>query len=189
MRRASIVVVSLLALITGAAFADLNCPGPIIPPSSRLQYLGPITAEYSDELPVRARLVDEYASPIAARTLTFVFGGVTRTAATGADGIASTTFIVSAPPGTAPLLITDGTAQATANIVVGRDHTSLALTGSPFLATGNVTLTARLTHGGADHPPLPIANRPIDFTLGTHTATGTTDANGVAAVTIAILDA
>src|SRR6266550_2242984 len=189
MRRASFVF-SLFALLAVSGFAaDPTCPGPIVPPSSRLLYLGPITAEYSDDLPMRARLVDESAAPIAGRTLTFAFGGETHNAVTGPDGIASTTFTVAATPGSVPLLISDGSTQTTATILVDRDKTNLALAGAMLLPTGNVTLSARLTHGGADHPPLPIANRPIDFTFASHAATGVSDANGVASVTIAISDA
>ncbi|PYQ48457.1 MAG: hypothetical protein DMF59_15990 [Acidobacteria bacterium] len=169
--------------------ADPPCPPPIVTPGARILYLGPASAGYSDELPVRARLVDENAAPMAARTLAFTFGGETKTATTGADGIANTTFTVSATPGSVPLLISFGTTQTTATIVVDRDNTNLSYTGSIFLATGNVNLSARLTHGGADHPPLPVANRPIDFTLGTHVATGVTDANGVATVNMVIADA
>src|SRR5947207_2472232 len=162
MRRASFVF-SLLSLLAGVALAaDPTCPGPIIPPGSRLLYLGPIKAEYSDDLALRARLVDENAAPLAGRTLTFAFGGESHNAITGADGIASTTFTVAAAPGSVPLLISDGSTQTSATIIVDRDKTNLALAGSMLLPTGNVALSARLTHGGADHPRLPIANRPID---------------------------
>src|SRR5207244_4201441 len=125
MRRVSILY-ALCALVSGVLVAaDPPCPPPIVTPGARILYLGPASAGYSDELPVRARLVDENAAPMAARTLAFTFGGEPKTSNTG----------------------------------------------------------------GADHPPLPVANRPIDFTLGTHVATGVTDANGVATVNLAIADA
>ena len=150
MRRVSILY-ALCALVSGVLVAaDPPCPPPIVTPGARILYLGPASAGYSDELPVRARLVDENAAPMAARTLAFTFGGETRNATTGADGIANTTFTVSATPGSVPLLISFGTTQTTATIVVDRDNTNLSYTGSIFLASGNVTLTARLTHGGAD---------------------------------------
>src|SRR5438132_1397577 len=189
MHRVSILY-ALFTLLAGAAMAaDPACPPPIVPPGARILYLGPVSAGYSDELPVRARLVDETAVPMAGRTLTFTFGGETKTATTGVDGIANTTFTVSATPGSVSLLITFATTQTTATIVVDRDNTNLSYTGSIFLATGNVTLSARLTHGGAVHAPLAVANRPIDFTLGAPVATGVADANGVATLNLDTPDA
>src|SRR5438105_48764 len=130
MRRVSILY-ALLALLAGVVVAaDPACPPPIVSPGARILYLGPVSAEYSDDLPVRARLVDETAAPMAGRSLTFTFGGETRTATTGADGIANTTLTVSATPGSVPLLISFATTQTTATIVVDRDNTNLSYTGS-----------------------------------------------------------
>jgi len=194
-RRASIIL-CLAFLAPASRAADATCPPASPPiPASRLLYLGPIAGEYSDELTVRARLVDEAAAPMAARTIVFSFAGESRDATTGTDGIASAAFQVTAAPGTTPLVISFAgdaghpAAQATATITIDRDETNLMYSGSPFLATGDVALTARLTHGNGDHAPLPVANRLIEFQLGTHVATAMTDLNGNASVTINVPDA
>src|SRR2546427_10381968 len=118
MQHLSILHALFSLVLGGDVGAHSACPPPIVPPGARILYLGPASAGYSDELPVRARLVDENAAPMAARTLAFTFGGETKTATTGADGIANTTFTVSATPGSVPLLISLGTTQTTATIVV-----------------------------------------------------------------------
>ncbi|HMC21475.1 MAG TPA: CARDB domain-containing protein, partial [Thermoanaerobaculia bacterium] len=194
-RRASFIF-CLVFLAAASYAADSLCPPASPPvPASRLLYLGPVAGEYNDELAVRARLVDEAAAPMAARTVAFSFAGESRNATTGTDGIASAAFQVTAAPGSTALLISFAgdsshpATQTSATIIIDRDETNLIYTGSPFLATGDVALAARLTHGNGDHAPLPVANRLIEFQLGTHVATAVTDPNGNASATINVPDA
>src|SRR5207245_9679796 len=85
-RRASFiyVVFSLLALAVQAPAPA--CPPSPSAPASRLLYLGPIAGEYSEDVTVGARLIDEGAAAVQGRTISFSLAGGRRNAATAADG-------------------------------------------------------------------------------------------------------
>ena len=61
-----------------------------------------------------------------------------------------------------------------------KQQTVLAITSSGYLATGSVNVSASLTEDGKT----PIANRTVTFAAGTISATGVTNASGVASATL-----
>jgi hypothetical protein len=125
--------------------------------------------------------------PVAGQTLTLTFGGVSCTATTNASGTA--TCSVPTPTGSTATL--DGSfagsvdylaSSATTKTVQLVSDTSLVYTGDTSVTYGApATLSAKLTEPDGS----PVAGRTVTFTLGTQTCTGTTDANGVVACTIA----
>ena len=142
-----------------------------------------------------ATLLNGAGDPIAGQSVTFTFdadGDGTEeayAATTGTDGVASTSVTPTRAVGVAAYSVAwNGlriTASATGNADIA-DATSLALDGSNpsrGQVTDQVTVGATLL----DSSNQPVAGRPVVFTVGTATATGTTDGDGHATAPITLV--
>src|SRR5207247_3784768 len=65
--------------------------------------------------------------------------------------------------------------------IIFRQHTTLAITSAPFLATGAMVRARLLTDAG-----VPVASETVSFTAGGVTRTGTTDATGTARIDLGL---
>jgi len=138
---------------------------------------------------LQASVVDEFGSPVSGRTVTFAIDGVTvGSAPTGTNGVATLIHAPTVPAGVHTLTATmaadalySGPTTGSSAFTVSKKATSLtytgALTGSPNKV---ITLSATLV----DATGTPLAGRTINFSLGTQSASATTNANGVAATTL-----
>jgi PKD repeat protein len=150
---------------------------------------GPSSAVYDTPAALTASLTDAFGSPVASRLVSFsVNGQAVGSATTDANGVAVLQHSPQLPAGAYGVVATfagdskyDAGTSAAAPMTVAKKATSLtytgALTGSPNKV---ITLSASLLDGTGT----PLAGRSINFTLGTQSASATTDANGVAATTI-----
>ncbi|GAA3156714.1 hypothetical protein GCM10010531_05060 [Blastococcus jejuensis] len=129
---------------------------------------------------------------IAGQTVTFAFDadgdGTAETyhGVTDATGEATVSVTATRPVGTAAVTVTwsdgrDGTATDTAEITVS-DATDLTLAATPTGAriTDAVTVSATLV----DSEGTPLPGRTVEFSLGSVTGSGTTDASGIASASL-----
>ena len=151
-------------------------PAPVTPPAppvdtrvaSALSLAAPANATYRSTITATATLTGA-GQPLAGKTVTFAFGGSTRSAVTGTNGVATATLDVNVTPRLAPYALTasfagDATAHgsaANANVTVGRAPTVLtAIAASPQYSDG--APVARLTAHG-----LTLNEQPVVITRGT----------------------
>ncbi|HEX3126417.1 MAG TPA: carboxypeptidase regulatory-like domain-containing protein [Thermoanaerobaculia bacterium] len=157
---------------------------------TNLSYLGPTVGKCGEPLTLSARLTESTTGqPIAGQTLTFDLGGLTATATTGGDGVA-TAALTPSGPGAFPLTITFAGggpytgSMASLLIAVPRSATVLTYTGGFPVANGQAqTVSARLTDV-ASGAPLP--GRTVTFAFGSLTASGITGADGIATATLTL---
>jgi RHS repeat-associated protein len=154
-------------------------------------YTGARAGQPEYPIQLSARLTDTLAgAPLAGQTLTFLLGAQTVTASTGPDGVASVTVTPQAAPGAVPLTVTfAGNGPYTGSsaallIALQRLPTVLVFTGRTAIANGSAQpVSARLTGARTGQP---LSGKTVTFTIGTLTATGTTDANGIASATLTL---
>jgi len=156
-----------------------------------LVYTGDVAGEYNDPMTLAARLTDATTgAPLAGQTLTFNFGGTASTATTDSNGTARVTTTPRMTPGPVALSVTFAAAGSYTGssvslfVNVVRDESAIRYTGKTSVANGTAqTLSALLTDPDGGEP---LTGRLVTFTIGSLTATATTDANGVAAATVTI---
>jgi hypothetical protein len=123
---------------------------------------GSTTGQYGSFVPVSATLATA-AGPVAGRTVTFSLGGSTRTATTGADGVASTSLPLTALPGSYPLTAAfDGDATLAASAAAPRSFTVTKQATALSLAAAGTEpggVIAVLTAGG-----LPLRDKTVFVT-------------------------
>ncbi len=156
-------------------------------------YTGQTTQDFHDPATVAAHLQDDLANPIAGAPLTFTLNASeTCTATTDGSGNASCPITPQEAAGTYPLVAsfagsnTYAASSSTTSFVVTREETTVSYTGPTIIADGMpITLSGVLLEDGAT----PVAGRMLALSLGSgssqQSCTGTTDATGTAACTIA----
>jgi hypothetical protein len=156
-----------------------------------LTYTGALAGEVDDPLTLSARLTEAGSgNAVAGRTVTFTFGAQTLTATTDASGNAS---VNAAPPAATGAVVASVTfaaagsytgSSASVFINIVRDESVIRYTGKTVVADGTAqTLTALLTDADGVEP---LTGRIVTFTIGSVTATATTDASGIASAVITI---
>jgi streptogramin lyase len=176
------------------AVLDLNLPLHALTRSipTSLTYTGDTQGDFNDPATLAATLKDTSqtpAAPVSGALLTLNLGALSCTATTDATGRGTCSVTPNQTAGSYPLSASfAGTSQylasnASANFTVVAEETTLAITSSPTLAGGSVVATARLLEDGST----PISGRTVTFTAGGMTAAATTDATGVAKVTLALV--
>lgn len=159
----------------------------------------PPVAEWNDPLTVTARLtVAASGEPITGQTLRVSLGTESAQATTGADGALTVTFLPRELPGTVTLSVAfDGAgpylpSASSRLLAIARDETVLTLTdgstggsaGIGAIAAGTAQeVSARLTDG---EDALPVAGKTVTFTVAGVSASGVTDAEGVARANLAL---
>lgn len=84
--------------ITGSDSIDVTLT--VMNGATKLEYIGDLTAQYSDPVTLRAQLNDSgNNNPISGKSINFTLGAQTATATTGPDGIASATLKLNQPAG------------------------------------------------------------------------------------------
>jgi uncharacterized repeat protein (TIGR01451 family) len=164
------------------------CPLPSAPnaAATRLIYVGQNTNSFGNLIRLAGLLTDGAGVPLSGRTMSFAFGTQTLTATTDANGLA--TVLVSLPVGQTAVTLTFAGDQAfqpvqlNTTVSILRAATLLRYTGNALIGSiGPQTVSALLTDS-LGHTA--VANRPVTFTLNGLTATGITDANGLATATL-----
>lgn len=160
--------------------------------TTSLTATGDSTADYHDPATLAATLLDTSstsATPIAGTSVKLALGSQSCTAKTDAAGQASCTVTVNQATGKYPVTATFAgddhylaSSAPASSFTVTPEETTLTITSAPAQATGSVTVQALLKEDGE----IPIAGRTIRFTMGPDTATGTTDAGGVATMTLSL---
>jgi len=159
---------------------------------TKLTYDGATTADFHDPATLSATLTDDSANALPGKPVTFTMGAESCTGTTGTNGQAACQITPSEPAGTYTVTATFSTdnqylgSSDSKPFTVTLEETSLAYTGDTHLANGTPAhLSAVLTEDGVS----PISGRTVVLTLGSgatqQSCTGTTDASGVAACTIA----
>lgn len=172
----------LLDTTSGSICVDLTV-GTI----TRLTYTGPLSITTGTTATITARLTGaDGVTPIANRTITFVFGTgnrkSTKTATTNASGVASTTWSAPTSTGSTPLSIThaadasfsSASASATLAAKTGTTLTYGGVTTAALNASVTLTATLRTSSGTL------LSNQTVSFTWAGTTKTATTNSSGVA---------
>lgn len=169
---------------------------------TQLVYSGGTTSNYHDAFTASATLTDPVeATAIAGKTVRFELGsGDTCSAPTNAAGFAACSITPTQASGSYTLTTSFGpdtdyvNAATTASFTITKEETTLTYTGPTVVLAGSsgATLSAQLVEDGANDndgdsgPVAPVpSGQTITFTLGSQSCTGTTDAGGIAACTIA----
>jgi hypothetical protein len=156
-----------------------------------LRLSGDTTADFDDPATLAATLVDTLSTPATAvpgASLNLSLGSLSCTATTDSAGRGACTVTPNQAAGTYPLNAAfAGTNQflpssASGTFSVTLEETTLAITSSNTLATGNVALQAVLREDGITA----IAGRSVTFTAGGLSASAITDLNGLASATLAL---
>jgi PKD repeat protein len=159
-----------------------------------VSYSGDSAGRITDNVALRASVVDEYGSAVVGRSVGFYFdGGLVASALTDSFGIAQASWAV--PLGTTVVGHTiqarfagDGLynsgQSASGPFTVSKENTVLTYTGVlKSKPSKPVVLTAKLT----DDEGNPIAGKLVTFTLGSQGCSALTNASGIATCTIAKL--
>ena len=156
-----------------------------------LVYTGDVAGEYNDPMTLSARITEATTgAAIAGKTLSFNFGGTNYSATTDTSGTARVTVTPTMTPGAVPLSISFAAAGSYTGsslslfVNVVRDESAIRYTGKTVVANGTTqTLTALLNDPDGGEP---LAGRLVTFTIGSLTATATTDASGIAAAIVTV---
>ncbi len=163
-----------------------------------LAVTAPPVGEWNDPVTVSARLtVAATGEPLAGQTLRATLGAESAQAVTGAEGAVTVTFVPQDLPGAVSLTVAfDGAGpylpSSSARLVtIERDETLLTLTGDAAgpdgvgaIAAGSAQeVSARLTDGEDGQP---LAGKAVTFTVAGVSASGVTDADGVARASLTL---
>ena len=118
------------------------------------------------------------AQPIPPTTVTAIGSPATFSVAIALNAVGTTVLTVVATDGAGN--VSPGTTVTVK--IVGIQRSTLVITSPPTLPRRATLVTAKLTGPGA----IPIAGRTVTFIAGRRTATGTTNASGVASATLAL---
>ncbi len=149
-----------------------------------------LTADGSSISIITARVTDDNGNPIEGTTVDFTTtsGSIDpASATTNADGIATATLTAATATGTATVTASSGEATGSTNVeFVAGDPATVAVTANPDTVTADGSSTSTITAVVTDANGNPIAGTEVSFatTLGAIATTATTDANGVATVTL-----
>ena len=156
-----------------------------------LTYTGPTSGQYSDEVTLSATLAetDGEVGNLSGKTITFTIGTQSVTATTDASGVATKTLILNQAAGNYQVKAEFAgdsyykKSEDSKPFDILHEDTILTYTGS---ASGQysdeVTLSAKLEE--QDTQVGDLSGKKITFTIGTQSATATTDASGVAITTL-----
>jgi hypothetical protein len=154
-----------------------------------LGYLGSTSGTFDTSATFSASLVDEFGSAVNGRSIGFTVGSESEgSPATNSGGVASvsnvTELVAGSYTATASFAGDSMYLPAVPNassFVVSQKGTTLTYTGA---LTGGPNKTIILSAKLVDATGKPLANRRIDFTLGTQTKSAITDGGGVASTSI-----
>lgn len=178
-----------------ASFQLPGCGAPPPPPTTKLTYTGPTSADYHDAITASATLTTTAGGPISGATVSFTLGkgaeGETCDGVTNGSGVASCTLTPEEPAGSTTLkaeFAGTGSAQGSSTSVpftITKEETTLAYTGPARIANGT---PAHLSGVLKEDGTIPLAGRSVTFELGSgssrQTCTATTDTSGTASCTI-----
>lgn len=173
------------------AALDVNLPLHFVGHPTSLTYTGATTGEFHDPVTLAATLMDTTLSPgapVSGASLTLSVGSLSCVATTDATGRGSCKLNPNQPAGSYPLTASfAGTSQylasaASASFTVTAEETNLEITSSATLPLSGVVAMARLL----ENEKTPIGGRTVSFHAGGLTASGTTDAKGIAKATLAL---
>ena len=164
-----------------------------------LAVTAPPVVEWNDPLTVSARLtVAATGAPLAGQTIELTLGTETAQATTGADGVATASFLPRDLPGAVSLVASFAgappylPASSARLVTIERDETVLVLTGGAAggstgvgaIAAGSAQeVSARLTDGEDGQP---LAGKTVTFTVAGVSASGVTDSDGVARASLTL---
>ena len=163
--------------------------------TSALTITGGASGDWNDPVTLEATLVDTGvtpAAPIGGQPVALQLGGASCPATTDPSGKASCVMVPNQAPATYARVATyAGSAlhlpsAVTSTFETLKEATRLAMTSHDALPTGGVVVSARLTEDGG---ALPVVGRGVTFGAAGATATGTTNASGVATATLPNLPA
>jgi hypothetical protein len=168
---------------TGRASTSFTLSVPRI--TTSLMYTGQTTAQYSDAATLSARLTDNSEFAVSGQEIRFTIGSQTTFAQTDATGTAAQSMVIRQQSQTAQVVaeyagsndFTPSTASSA--FTINHEDSTLAYHG-PTEGTRGETITLRADLGEPDSSLGDRSAKTITFTLGTQTATGTTDQDGVA---------
>ncbi len=158
----------------------------VIPPTTPIVYGTPTQ--------VSAVLTTSTGQPISGEPVTLTLGGDTCSPApvTNSQGVATCTITPGGPAGSYTLTATFGGDTSTSTpipqattpysspLTEGLEPTTLTYTGPTTALNGQTIVpSATLTTNPTSGTPVPVANQPVTFTIGSQTCSGTTNANGV----------
>jgi RHS repeat-associated protein len=154
-------------------------------------YTGPSFGDFNDSLTLTARLTQATTGqPLAGQTLSFTFGTQTVTGVTDTTGVATVSLTPTMTPGTVPLSISfassvgHGGSTASVLLAIHRDDTAILYTGPLAVANGQPQTESAVLTDAQTHEPL--AGKTVTFSIGSVTASGTTDASGTATATLTL---
>ena len=150
---------------------------------------GSTNSVYDTAGQLSATVVDEFGAPVANRSVSFTLDGAAiGSAATSSNGVATITHAPQVPAGLHSVSATlaqdalySGPVSASGDLDVAKKATSVTYTGA---VTGGPNKVITLSASLVDATGKPLAGRTVNFTLGTQSASATTDANGKAATTL-----
>jgi RHS repeat-associated protein len=154
-------------------------------------YTGPTFGDYGDPLTLTARLTQATTGqPLPGQTLSFTLGSQALTGVTDAIGTATVRLTPTVTPGAVPLSIVFagsvgyGGSAASVLLAIHRDDTAIVYTGPPAVANGQPQpVSAVLTD---PQSRAPLAGKTVSFSVGSVSASGTTDATGTAAASLTL---
>jgi PKD repeat protein len=157
--------------------------------NATLSVVGSTNGVYDTPGQVSASVVDEFGAPVSNRVVTFALDGVAiGTTATSSNGTATLVYAPQVPAGAHSLSATmaqdafyNGPATGSGTFNVAKKATTVTYTGP---VTGAPNKVINLSASLVDATGTPLAGRTINFTLGTQTASATTDANGAATASL-----
>ncbi|TFD72735.1 choice-of-anchor L domain-containing protein [Cryobacterium gelidum] len=167
------------------------------PATTTTAYTGSTTVQYSDSIGLSGVLTDTMAdpdAPVSGKDLTFTLGTQSTTGSTGAAGTASGSITMSQSPGayqvTTSFAGDAGFAASsdTDSVTVAKEDSTLTYSGETMVAPmASTTLSATL--GELDSTLGDLSNKTVVFTVTdsnmvTQTFSATTNANGVASITV-----
>jgi len=160
--------------------------------ATTLAYTGPQAADYSSTSTLTASLEDEFGTPINNAPVVFYVDGVSvGTAATNASGHASLNYVVTKTAGShtvsasyAGSALFDADTSATDPFAVSAMASKITYTGGLKGAPNKPTAVSAKV---VDALGRPLAGYTVTFVIGTQSKTAVTDANGVAATTITLI--
>lgn len=167
------------------------------PAATNTAYTGSTTVQYSDPIGLSGILTDTTADPdasVSGKNLTFTLGTQSTTGTTGASGTASGSITVSQPPGAIQVTTSFAgdagfaASSDTDSVTLAKEDSTLAYSGGTLVAPmSSTTLSATL--GELDSTLGDLSNKTVVFTVTdsnmvTQTFSATSNASGVASVTV-----
>lgn len=159
--------------------------------SVQVGYLGDHNATYDTLATFSGSLVDQFGQPVPGRLLSFTTGPEDEgSVSTGSAGTATRSSRVGLGAGSYPVSVSylgdslyAGATDTSASMSVVRKGSQQAYTGA---TTGGPNKVVLLSAVLKDADGRPLSGRTVAFTLGTQTASATSDANGLAATRLTL---